>query len=109
MVAGAGPSLVHELFEAQVVRSPDAVAVVDSEQRLTFRELDSRADRLARHLVRHGVGPDILVGLCAERGADAVVGLLGVLKASGAYVPLDPAHPGSGCAGRPRTRGSGSS
>ncbi|MCX4657950.1 amino acid adenylation domain-containing protein [Streptomyces uncialis] len=93
MVAGAGPSLVHELFEAQVVRSPDAVAVVDSEQRLTFRELDSRADRLARHLVRHGVGPDILVGLCAERGADAVVGLLGVLKAGGAYVPLDPAHP----------------
>jgi amino acid adenylation domain-containing protein len=83
----------HELFEAQAERSPDAVALVHEGQALTYRELNARANRLANFLVRRGVGPDVRVGLCVERSAEMVVGVLGVLKAGGAYVPLDPAYP----------------
>ena len=85
---------IHELFEVQAEQTPDAVAVVFGEQRLTYGELNGRANHLARHLRSLGVGPDVLVGLCAERSAEMVVGMLGILKAGGAYVPLDPSYPG---------------
>ncbi|MGK3959181.1 non-ribosomal peptide synthase/polyketide synthase [Sorangium sp. So ce118] len=84
---------IHALFEAQAEKTPDAVAVVFEGQKLTYRELNERANQLARHLRRLGVGPDVLVGLCVERSLEMVVGLLGILKAGGAYVPLDPAYP----------------
>jgi amino acid adenylation domain-containing protein len=84
---------LHQLIEAQVERTPDAVAVVCEEQRLTYRELDRRANQLAHHLRAHGVGADVLVGLCVERSPEMMVGLLGILKAGGAYVPLDPSYP----------------
>ena len=84
---------VHHLFELQADRTPDAIAVVFEEERLTYRELDKRANQLAQHLVKLGVGPDVLVGILVERSLEMVVGLLGILKAGGAYVPLDPAYP----------------
>jgi amino acid adenylation domain-containing protein len=84
---------VHELFEAQVERSPEAVAVVDEDRQLSYRELNRRANQLAHHLRGLGVGPEVLVGVCVERSAEMVVGLLGILKAGGAYVPLDAAYP----------------
>ncbi|MGB9205185.1 MAG: AMP-binding protein, partial [Terriglobales bacterium] len=84
---------IHELFEAQVERTPDAVAVVFEESNLTYRELNRRADGLAQQLCALGVGPDVLVALFLERSLDMFVGILGVLKAGGAYVPLDPRHP----------------
>ena len=84
---------VHELIEAQAASTPDAVAVVHEETRLTYRELNARANRLARHLRGLGVKPDALVGLCVERGADMLVAMLAVHKAGGAYVPMDPAYP----------------
>ena len=84
---------IHELFETQVERTPDAVAVVFEECNLTYRELNRRADGLAQQLRALGVGPDVLVALFLERSIDMVVGMLGVLKAGGAYVPLDPRHP----------------
>ena len=84
---------VHALFEAQAGRTPNAVAVASGGRALTYRELSARANRLANHLRARGVGPDVLVGLCAERSVDLVVGMLGILKAGGAYVPLDPDVP----------------
>lgn len=84
---------VHQLFETQVDRTPDATAVVFENQQLTYRELNRRANQLAHHLVKLGVSPDVLVGICVERSLEMVVGLLGILKAGGAYVPLDPAYP----------------
>jgi amino acid adenylation domain-containing protein len=84
---------LHELIEEQVLRTPEAVAVVFEGQKLTYRELNARATTLARHLQRQGVGPDVLVGICADRSLEMVVGLMGILKAGGAYVPLDPQYP----------------
>nr|WP_318297865.1 non-ribosomal peptide synthetase [Pseudomonas cichorii] len=84
---------IHGLFEAQVARTPDAVALVHGSERLSYRTLNERANRLAHHLRNQGVQPDSRVGICVERGADMVVGLLAILKAGGAYVPLDPAYP----------------
>ena len=84
---------VHELFEAQAGRTPDAVAVVYEDEQVTYGELNARANRLARHLRGLGVGPDTRVALCVERSVEMVVGLLAVLKAGGAYVPLDPSYP----------------
>jgi amino acid adenylation domain-containing protein len=84
---------LHELFEAAAGRTPDAVALVCGDTRLTYAELDARSGRLANYLRGLGVGPESLVGLCAARSAEMVVGLLGILKAGGAYVPLDPAYP----------------
>jgi amino acid adenylation domain-containing protein len=81
------------LFEAQVERTPDAIAVLCENQQLTYRELNRRANQLAHHLRKLGVGPDVRVGICIERSLEMVVGLLGVLKAGGAYVPLDPEYP----------------
>ncbi|MCF5216483.1 syringopeptin non-ribosomal peptide synthetase SypC, partial [Pseudomonas syringae] len=84
---------IHGMFEAQVERTPEGVAVVHGEQRLTYRELNQQANRLAHALIKQGVQPDSRVGICVERGAAMVVGLLAVLKAGGGYVPLDPAYP----------------
>ncbi|MFZ3015215.1 MAG: condensation domain-containing protein, partial [Nitrospira sp.] len=84
---------IQELFEAQVMRTPEAVAVVHEDRHLTYGELNVRANQLARYLRTLGVGPDVLVGLCVERSLDMLVGLLGILKAGGAYVPLDPTYP----------------
>ncbi|MGY2438175.1 amino acid adenylation domain-containing protein [Pseudomonas sp. SDO52101_S400] len=84
---------IHGLFEAQVARSPQAVAVLSGEQRLSYAELNARANRLAHHLRGLGVGPDARVAICVERGLEMVVGLLAILKAGGGYVPLDPAYP----------------
>jgi non-ribosomal peptide synthetase component F len=84
---------VQDLFEEQVNRTPDAVAIVCQQQSLTYTELNARANQLAWHLSDKGVGPDQLVGICVERGLEMVVGLLGILKAGGAYVPLDPNYP----------------
>ena len=83
----------HELFEEQVKRTPDAMAAVYQDQRLTYGELNARANQLAHHLQKLGVGPETLVGICTQRSLDMVVGLLGILKAGGAYVPLDPTYP----------------
>ncbi|HEU4884413.1 MAG TPA: amino acid adenylation domain-containing protein, partial [Longimicrobium sp.] len=88
----AGP-LVHALFEAQAARTPDAVAVEFEGGQLTYAELNARANRLAHHLVRRGVGPDVRVGVCVEPGVEMMAAVLAVLKAGGGYVPLDPAYP----------------
>ncbi|MBD2800265.1 amino acid adenylation domain-containing protein, partial [Xenorhabdus sp. M] len=86
-------ALIHELFEQQVVRTPDAIAVVFEESALSYGELNRRANRLAHHLIALGVKPDDRVAICVERSPEMVVGLLAILKAGGAYVPLDPAYP----------------
>ncbi|HEV2734941.1 MAG TPA: amino acid adenylation domain-containing protein, partial [Longimicrobiaceae bacterium] len=88
-----GETCIHRLFESQVERAPDAVAVVSEDGQLTYAQLNARANRLAHHLRERGVGPDSRVAVCAERGLHMVVGLLAILKAGGAYVPLDPAYP----------------
>jgi amino acid adenylation domain-containing protein/non-ribosomal peptide synthase protein (TIGR01720 family) len=84
---------LHQLFEAQATRTPEAPAVTDDQRTLSYRELDAQANRLAVVLRAAGVGPEVLTGLCVERSTDLLVGLLGILKAGGAYLPLDPAHP----------------
>ena len=89
----AQDKLIHELFEEQVERAPDAIAVIFEGQSLTYGELNARANQLARHLREKQIGPDQLVGICVERSLEMVVGLLGILKAGGAYVPLDPSYP----------------
>ena len=84
---------VHELFEAQAARTPDATAVVFEDRSLSYRELSVRSSQLANHLRAQGVGADRLVGLFLDRSIEMIVGMLGVLKAGGAYVPLDPSYP----------------
>ncbi len=84
---------VQSLIEEQVSRTPDAPALVFGEQRLSYRELNARANRLAHRLIDQGVGPDVLVGIAVERSVEMVLGLLAILKAGGAYVPLDPEYP----------------
>lgn len=84
---------IHELFESQVQQTPHAVAVILENQHLTYEALNRRANQLAHYLHGLGVEPEVLVGICAERSVEMVVGLLGILKAGGAYVPLDPSYP----------------
>lgn len=84
---------LHQFFEEQVEKTPDARAVVHRDQSLSYRELNKRANCVAHYLRRHGVGPEALVGICVERSLQMIVGILGILKAGGAYVPLDPAYP----------------
>ena len=84
---------LHQFIENQVDRTPEKLALVFEQERLTYTELNARANQLAHYLSKRGVGPDVLVGVCVERSIEMVVGLLGVLKAGGAYVPLDPGMP----------------
>jgi non-ribosomal peptide synthetase component F len=84
---------VHELIEAQAARTPEATAAVCEGERLTYAELNAKANRLAHHLRSLGVRPDDRVAICVERSLEMVVGLLAILKAGGAYVPLDPGYP----------------
>ncbi|MCG8317534.1 MAG: amino acid adenylation domain-containing protein [Pseudomonadales bacterium] len=86
-------STMHGLFEAQVATTPDAIALVYDNERLTYAELNNRANRMARHLQSLGVANESLVGVCQYRTTDLIVSLLAILKAGGAYVPLDPAYP----------------
>ena len=84
---------IHELFESQVERTPEATALVGEDERLTYVELNQRANQLAHYLKKSGVGPESLVGVFMERSVEMIVGLLAILKAGGAYVPLDPTYP----------------
>ncbi|QIR40545.1 amino acid adenylation domain-containing protein [Tolypothrix sp. PCC 7910] len=84
---------IHQLFEAQVEKTPDAVAVVFENESLTYQELNQKANQLAHYLQKLGVKPEVLVGICVERSLAMIVGILGILKAGGAYLPLDPAYP----------------
>lgn len=84
---------IHQLFEAQVARTPEATAIMFAGQYLSYCELNKRANQLAHHLQSLGVTPDTLVGICVERSLEMIIGLLAILKAGGAYVPLDPAYP----------------
>ncbi len=86
-------ALITDLFEAQVGQTPYAIALVAEAERITYRDLNARADELARHLRARGVGPDVLVGICLGRTPQLLVAILGVLKAGAAYVPLDPRYP----------------
>ncbi|MDT7808210.1 MAG: hypothetical protein QOJ70_2023, partial [Acidobacteriota bacterium] len=84
---------IQDLFERQAAGTPDAVALIFGDERLSYAELNARANQLAHHLQSLGVGPEVLVGLCMERSVDMIVGILGILKAGGAYLPLDAAYP----------------
>jgi len=84
---------IHRLFEEQVRRKPDAIAVVFENQQLSYRELNERSNQLAHYLRKRGVKPEVSVGICIERSVELIVGLLGILKAGGAYLPLDRAYP----------------
>ncbi len=84
---------LHQLFEEQVEKTPENIAVVFEEQQLTYFQLNQKANQLAHYLQSLGVKPDVLVGICLERSLEMVIGLFGILKAGGAYVPLDPAYP----------------
>ncbi|MBP2261311.1 amino acid adenylation domain-containing protein [Pseudomonas sp. BP8] len=92
-VAYPAEQCLQALIEAQVAATPDAPALVFAEQTLSYRQLNQRANQLAHKLREQGVGPDVLVGIAAERSVEMVIGLLGILKAGGAYVPLDPEYP----------------
>ncbi|WP_218776814.1 amino acid adenylation domain-containing protein, partial [Nostoc sp. T09] len=84
---------IQQVFETQVAATPDAVAVVFGQQQLTYQQLNQRANQLAHHLQSLGAGPEVMVGLAAERSLEMVIGLLAILKAGGVYVPLDPKYP----------------
>ena len=91
--SGYPHACMHELFEARAAAAGDATAVCCGDAKLTYRELDQRANQLAHHLAGLGVKADVLVGICVERSVEMLVGLLGILKAGGAYVPIDPTYP----------------
>ncbi|ATI59681.1 MULTISPECIES: non-ribosomal peptide synthetase [Bacillus] len=84
---------IHEMFERQAMIYPNAIAVTYEKEKITYKELNERANELAHYLQKKGVGPDTLVGLCVERSLEMIIGILGILKAGGAYVPLDPTYP----------------
>src|SRR5262249_49945910 len=83
----------HGLIEAQVQQTPNRVALVCGERKLSYKELNGQANRLARYLIKRGVGPNVLAAICLDRDTSLLVALLAVMKAGGAYVPLDPNHP----------------
>ncbi|BAS60155.1 amino acid adenylation domain protein (plasmid) [Leptolyngbya boryana NIES-2135] len=89
----SSPLCLHQLFEAQVEQTPDAIALQWNDQHLSYRELNDRANQLASHLQSLGVAPEVLVGICVDRAPEMVIGILGILKAGGAYVPIDPGYP----------------
>lgn len=89
---------IHQLFEEQVGKTPNKIAVIFEDQQLTYHDLNQQANKIAHYLQKQGVAPEVLVGLCVERSLDMIVGLLAILKAGGAYVPLDPALPKEGLA-----------
>ncbi|BAZ50358.1 amino acid adenylation [Nostoc sp. NIES-4103] len=84
---------LHQIFETQVEQTPDAVAIVFLDQKVTYRELNQRANQLAHYLQKLGVAPEVLVGICMQRSIDLIIGLLAIFKAGGAYIPLDPTYP----------------
>jgi len=84
---------IHHVFEEQAARFPERTAAIFEGTELTYRELNQKANKVARYLQQRGVGPEIVVGLCVERSIEMLVGLLGILKAGGAYLPLDPHYP----------------
>ncbi|MDZ8257275.1 amino acid adenylation domain-containing protein [Nostoc sp. ChiQUE01b] len=84
---------IHHLFEEQVERTPNNIAITFSDKKLTYRELNARANQMAYYLQRLGVGKEVLVGICVERSLEMIVSILGILKAGGAYIPLDPNYP----------------
>jgi len=84
---------IHQLFEEQVNKTPDAIAVVYKDEQLTYQELNRRSNKIAHYLQKLGVTPEVLVGICVERSPLMIVGILGILKAGGAYLPLDPTYP----------------
>lgn len=84
---------IPELFEKQVERTPDAIAVTDNNEKTTYQELNERANQLAHYLKELGVGPQVVVGLCIKRSVELVIGIMGILKAGGIYLPLDPSYP----------------
>jgi surfactin family lipopeptide synthetase A len=84
---------IHDLFERQATRTPDAIALQFQNQHLTYSQLSQRSNQLANKLAKNGVGPEVLVGICMDRSLEMIVGMLGILKAGGAYVPLDPSYP----------------
>nr|QEO73625.1 condensation domain-containing protein [uncultured bacterium] len=91
--ASLGEGRIQRLFEQWAERSPDSPALLCGQERLTYGELDRRADRLASHLRALGVGPEVRVGICLDRTPEMVVGILGILKAGGVWIPMDPAYP----------------
>ncbi|HEY7419406.1 MAG TPA: condensation domain-containing protein, partial [Ktedonobacteraceae bacterium] len=86
---------LHRLFEEQVTRAPDALAIINGEQQISYQELNQRANQLAHYLQKQGVGPEVCVGVSMERSVEMIIGFLGILKAGGVYVPLDPTYPPS--------------
>src|SRR5262249_35236601 len=88
-----GAQCTHHLFEAQALRTPEAIALVHGGQQLTYAELDRKANQLGHHLRTLGVGPEVTVGICVDRSPELAIGVLGILKAGGAYLALDPAYP----------------
>jgi amino acid adenylation domain-containing protein len=84
---------IHDLYEAQVAATPEAIALIDADERLTYAELNRRSNQLARYLKSLGVGAEVCVGLCAERSSELVVAMLAIFKCGGVYVPLDTQHP----------------
>ncbi|MFN6484869.1 MULTISPECIES: non-ribosomal peptide synthetase [unclassified Nostoc] len=92
--------LIHKIFEVQVQKTPDRIAVVFEEEKLTYQQLNQKANQLAHYLQKQGVGAEILVGICLERSIDMIVSILGILKAGGAYIALDPGIPPKGLASR---------
>src|SRR6185503_3461524 len=92
-VTGFEHACVHEIFEKQARRTPDACAVFFEGVRLSYAELNAHANQIAHHLRRYGVGPESVVGICVGRSAELAVSVLATLKAGGAYLPLDPTYP----------------
>ncbi|MGB3203984.1 MAG: amino acid adenylation domain-containing protein [Crinalium sp.] len=92
-VRGGNTQCFHHLFEQQVEKTPDAIALVFENQQLTYRELNNQANQVAHYLQKLGVVPEVIVGICLERSLEMIIGLLGILKAGGAYLPLDPNYP----------------